>query len=198
MDDVENIYSFLLFTGYLKITNIDDRDAFSNQYHLVIPNKEVKTIFEKQFDKYFKEYTEQSKNELSEAFQLGDAINANQILNKILFASISFYDYDEKFYHGLLFGLLNSASPLSNQESGLGRYDVAVLSANIFETSYILELKASKSMAETKTDCLKALKQIEEKQCVEGLKQQGYENVLAYAIAFYKKGCYIMKFRNDK
>lgn len=198
MDDVDNIYSFLLFTGYLKIQKIKDNDAYSDQYHLVVPNKEVKTIFEKQFVKYFKDYTEQSKNELSKAFQLGDVKKANDIINDILSVSISFHDYDEKFYHGLLLGVLNASKPLSNQESGLGRYDIAYLPPVSSKPGYVIEVKVSSDLLNMESDCDKALTQIKDKQYVEGLKQRGYKNILAYGIAFHKKECLIKKLGDDK
>ena len=41
MDDIDNIYSFLLFTGYLKTV----KEMGRNTYTLTIPNKEVSTIY---------------------------------------------------------------------------------------------------------------------------------------------------------
>lgn len=41
MDNINNIYSFLLLTGYLKVI----KDRGENQYELVIPNKEVYEIY---------------------------------------------------------------------------------------------------------------------------------------------------------
>ena len=41
MDDINNIYSFLLFTGYLKTT----RHFGLNRYQLKLPNKEIKLIY---------------------------------------------------------------------------------------------------------------------------------------------------------
>ena len=40
MDDIDNIYSFLLFTGYLKIEKSSDL----YRYYLKIPNKEIEMI----------------------------------------------------------------------------------------------------------------------------------------------------------
>lgn len=49
MDNPNNIYSFMLFTGYLKIK----KQLSSKVYKLVILNKEVYDIFEISFKKYF-------------------------------------------------------------------------------------------------------------------------------------------------
>ena len=60
----DNVYSFLLFTGYLKIKNkVYDQDgqAIRNTYELVIPNKEVKYIYEDIFMNWFESYQKRKK-----------------------------------------------------------------------------------------------------------------------------------------
>lgn len=65
MDNIDNIYSFLLFTGYLKIKKqIDIRE-----YELVIPNREVYEIYNQSFIQYFKEYTKVRKRDFVEALK---------------------------------------------------------------------------------------------------------------------------------
>ena len=54
MDETDNIYSFLLFTGYLKIGKTIDREE--TIYELKIPNKEVRKVYTNQFEQYFHEY----------------------------------------------------------------------------------------------------------------------------------------------
>ena len=54
MDNIDNIYSFLLFTGYLKIGKQIDR----NVYELEIPNEEVREVYINQFEEYFKQVKE--------------------------------------------------------------------------------------------------------------------------------------------
>lgn len=50
MDELNNIYSFLLFTGYLKINkNLD-----YNYYELMIPNYEIKMIYQETFNDWSK------------------------------------------------------------------------------------------------------------------------------------------------
>lgn len=57
MDNINNIYSFLLLTGYLKVI----KDRGENQYELVIPNKEVFEIYKQSFMSYFEDYTTSKK-----------------------------------------------------------------------------------------------------------------------------------------
>ena len=55
MDETDNIYSFLLFTGYLKIGKTIDR--LEDIYELLIPNNEVRKVYTNQFEQYFEEIT---------------------------------------------------------------------------------------------------------------------------------------------
>lgn len=56
-----------------------------------------------------------------------DSKITNEKLNDVLFNSISYFDYDEKFYHGMLEEMLSDYQIVSNQESGLRRLDIALL-----------------------------------------------------------------------
>ena len=123
MDNINNIYSFLLLTGCLKVI----KDRGENQYELVIPNKEVYEIYKQSFMSYFEDYTTSKKNELYQELVDGDAKKVNLLLNDILLRSISYFDNQESFYHGFLVGLLNDYEVVSNRESGNGRFDVCVL-----------------------------------------------------------------------
>lgn len=139
MDNINNIYSFLLLTGYLKVI----KDRGENQYELVIPNKEVYEIYKQSFMSYFEDYTTSKKNELYQELVDGDAKKVNLLLNDILLRSISYFDNQESFYHGFLVGLLNDYEVVSNRESGNGRFDVCVLPENILGTVVLIECKHS-------------------------------------------------------
>ena len=118
MDQVNNIYSFLLFTGYLKTVKCIDEDKAI--YQLMIPNKEINRIYTTIFNEWFQEQVMRKSSEFVEALLNMDVETANKVLNAVLFQSISYFDYDEKFYHGILIGLLSDYQTLSNQESGEG------------------------------------------------------------------------------
>ena len=178
MDQINNVYSFLLFTGYLKAIKCVDNEK--RMYRLSIPNKEIKQIYVSIFSEWFNEQVEHIRN-------------ATEILNNVLFQSISYFDYDEKFYHGLLLGMLNDYIVASNKEYGLGRADIAILPRSIMDRGLILELKIATSMAEVRSMAQKACEQIRQKKYMEGLLANGYEDVIGYGIAFYKKSCVITK-----
>lgn len=194
MDDAENVYSFMLFTGYLKIKEAvcgADGEVLPGMYRLVIPNKEVQIIFENQFQKYFTDYVRDKKGLLLDDLKEGRVNQANLLLNDILFNSVSFYDNYEAFYHGFMTGLFAGYPVESNMESGEGRFDIAVLSPSPFGTNVVIECKKSKERKDLKADSRNAAQQIIEKKYIEGLHARGYDIVRGYGIAFYEKGCYI-------
>lgn len=189
MDNINNIYSFLLLTGYLKVI----KDRGENQYELVIPNKEVYEIYKQSFMTYFEDYTTSRKGELYQEFVDGDAKKVNLLLNDILLRSISYFDNQESFYHGFLVGLLNDYEVVSNKESGNGRFDVCVLPENILGTIVLIECKHSISEDDLIDDAKEGARQIVEQKYLEEHKFKKYENVIGYGISFYKKQCYVVK-----
>lgn len=189
MDNINNIYSFLLLTGYLKVI----KDRGENQYELVIPNKEVYEIYKQSFMSYFEDYTTSRKGELYQEFVDGDAKKVNLLLNDILLRSISYFDNQESFYHGFLVGLLNDYEVVSNRESGNGRFDVCVLPENILGTVVFIECKHSISEDDLIDDAKEGARQIVEKKYLEEHRFKKYENAVGYGISFYKKQCYVVK-----
>ena len=193
MDNINNIYSFLLLTGYLKII----KDMQENQYELVIPNKEVYEIYKQSFMSYFEDYTTSRKNELYQELVDGDAKKVNLLLNDILLRSISYFDNQESFYHGFLVGLLNDYEVVSNRESGNGRFDVCVLPENILGTIVLIECKHSISEDDLIDDAKEGARQIVEQKYLEEHRFKKYEKAIGYGMSFYKKQCYVVKVEYD-
>ena len=193
----DDIYSFLLFTGYLKIKEkvYENNELVEDTYKLVIPNKEVKKIYENIFIKWFREYQKERDSNFIDALIQEDVTKANSILQDVLLQSISYYDNYESFYHGFMVGFLNADGyeVKSNRESGEGRFDLAVLPYSILNTAIVIECKHSNSIKELRKDSKEASNQIIEKRYIEGLRDEGYENVIGYGISFYKKQCIITK-----
>lgn len=193
MDNINNIYSFLLLTGYLKVI----KDRGENQYELVIPNKEVYEIYKQSFMSYFEDYTTSRKGELYQELVDGDAKKVNLLLNDILLRSISYFDNQESFYHGFLVGLLNDYEVVSNRESGNGRFDVCVLPENILGIVVLIECKHSISEDDLIDDAKEGARQIVEKKYLEEHRFKKYENAIGYGMSFYKKQCYVVKVEYD-
>ncbi len=192
LDDTDNLYSFLLFTGYLKAISKTD----TNTYQLMIPNKEIQYIYTTIFEEWFKQQIKSYQASFLEALLQEHVEEANEILNTVLFQSMSYFDYDEKYYHGFLNGMLQGKGSyriVSNQESGFGRCDLAVLPAYNKNRGLLLELKVAKREEDVEKSAEVAIQQIKEKQYIEGLHRKGYTDILGYGIAFYKKTCVIKK-----
>ena len=192
MDDMNNIYSFLLLTGYLKVKE----KVGYNEYQLVIPNEEVRKIYAEIFEDYFDGYQSDYKGSFYQALLCGNVTEANQVLNEILEKSISYYDSQEDFYHGFLVGLLSGKKPKSNRESGDGRFDICVPAKTIAGTAIIIECKRSKKVEDLIDDAQNGAQQIFDKKYYQDFSLVGSKNVIGYGIAFYKKQCYVVKTKN--
>ena len=192
MDNINNIYSFLLLTGYLRVIE----DLGENKYRLVIPNREVYEIYKQSFMSYFEDYTFVRKEDLYQCLVKEDVDQANEILGDILSRSISYFDNEESFYHGFLVGLFSGKNIKSNRESGHGRFDLCILPKQIFQTALILECKHSTSVKELVSDAKEGAKQIIDNRYKDEIINDGYLHVKGYGISFYKKYCYIVKARD--
>lgn len=114
----------------------------------------------------------------------------------LLRGSISYYDTQEKFYHGFLFGLLSGLQNYeikSNRESGDGRPDIVLLPYDEQQPAVILELKYTKKITEMELLSKEALLQIKENHYNEDLLDEGYTSIISYGICFCKKTCRVQK-----
>jgi len=205
MDRISNIYSFLLFTGYLKIHKIIDRSR--NIYELEIPNKEIREIYINIFNEWFNDYTIARKPLLMEALLHQDEKRAQSIIIQILNKTISYHDEVEAFYHGFLGGLLVSDgyniksndkySIQSNKESGDGRFDLSVVPDDLNNPCIIIECKISKERRKLKSDSQDAIDQVIEKKYMDGFIADGYDPIYVYGLSFYKKTCFVTRLKSE-
>lgn len=189
MDNINNIYSLLLLTGYLKAIN----DLGDHRYELVIPNREVYEIYRQSFMSYFRDYASARKNTLYQELISGNEASVNEILNDILMRSISYYDNQESFYHGFLVGLLNDHEVISNREAGDGRFDLCILPDSILGTVVIIECKHSLSDDDLIEDAVDGAKQITDRNYFGEKRFKKYAHAVGYGISFNKKQCYVVK-----
>ena len=194
----DNLWNFLFFTGYLK--KISQRQEGETIYmEMAIPNSEVRYIYKNAVLRWFEEKVEKKteKKELTplyESLLKGDTEKMGEILSENLMETISFYDYQESYYHGFLAGLLRPMENYivqSNRESGNGRPDILVRYPSVRGKAVILEIKVAKTYQELEKKCDQALWQIEEQKYEEGLRREGYKDILKYGVAFYKKECMV-------
>ena len=124
----------------------------------------------------------------------GDPEKMAEILSENLMETISFYDYQESYYHGFLAGMLKNIGNYivqSNRESGNGRPDILVRYPSVRGKAIIIEIKVAKTYQGLEEKCDEALRQIEEQKYEEALRQEGYQDILKYGVAFYRKECMV-------
>ena len=102
-------------------------------------------------------------------------------------------DYHEDYYHAFLAGLFvdRGYETRSNKERGLGRPDLQLFDVDN-RRAMIMEVKKSDSRANMEKDCDEALQQIVDKEYAKNL-DTGFETVLCYGIAFFRKSAMIKK-----
>ena len=195
---IENLWSVLFTTGYLTHNGRTE----SGKYSLVIPNREIRNLFVKKIKEWFSDVSKsdgKTLEELCSAFVNEDAQKIEQIYGDYLWNTISIRDTavakekKENFYHGILLGLLGYKSNWlikSNAESGIGYSDILV-EVPTNRTGIVIELKYAED-GDLDAACDKALKQIEEKDYVAKLKQDGMDNFIKYGIACFKKVCRVV------
>lgn len=195
---IENLWSVLFTTGYLTHKGCTE----SGRYRLTIPNKEVRNLFIRKIREWFSDVTRNDGKTLEEfcnAFVDKDPRKIEQIFGDYLWNTISIRDTatakakKENFYHGILLGLLGyKASWLikSNAESGTGYSDILVEVPDN-RTGIVIELKYAED-GDMDSACSRALEQIEEKDYVDKLRQDGMRNFIRYGIACFKKDCKVV------
>lgn len=188
----EHIWSFLLFTGYLKQIKTELRDSII-YLTMVIPNVEVRSIYQRTIMQWFKEKTvADSRSELFNALISEDIETIEDTICDWLDETISFHDEQENYYHGFLTGLLSGFKGYtlkSNRESGDGRPDLMLLERRRHKLAVIIEIKATKEFTKLEYWCDEALKQINDNRYETELINDGYQKIIKYGVAFCKKSC---------
>ena len=189
----DEIWQLLLYSGYLTKAKNQEKESDSNIYNLKIPNKEIRKYFGNMFlNRFFG--TEVKTNTLIKALENGDIKKFEKTLGEIMINMLSHFDLDkemEKIYQVFMIGLvgflMGKYEIISNDESGYGRYDLAMIPIKSNEKAYLMEFKISKTKKGMEERAQKALKQIDEKKYDTKLKARGIKNILKIGVAFYGK-----------
>ena len=184
-DSEKNLWSVLLMTGYVSKA---DKAAGKGKVKLRIPNAEIANLFKDAVVARFERTLDAGDvDAFITAMWSKDDETASEMLTRILWNSISYFDYGEEYYHGMLNGIFTSRgfAPDSNDEAGLGRLDLRVKDRG--NRAYLLlEFKRSEKENDLDADCDEAIHQIFEKG-YDKVALEGYERQLIYGIAFYGK-----------
>ena len=193
LNNDDEIWQLLLYSGYLtkdeKQKEIDVTSEYTDVYNLRIPNKEIRKYFGNMFlNRFFG--TEVKTNILIKALENGDIKKFEKTLGEIMINMLSHFDLDkemEKIYQVFMIGLvgflMGKYEIISNDESGYGRYDLAMIPIKSNEKAYLMEFKISKTKKGMEERAQKALKQMYDTK----LKARGVKNILKIGVAFYGK-----------
>ena len=191
-----NLWSMLYLTGYLTKAREEDYNGklADGTVALMIPNAEIKEIFETTVVKWFDDSTKKcDRSTLFDAVWNGDSGNLTKEMNVLLRRTISYHDYKEDFYHAFLAGIFTGAGYMvdSNKEHGEGRCDVVVYDP-INSRVAIFEAKYTKSLDKLESECDAALQQIDDRMYAKEY-EDDYDQILCYGISFFKKRCMVKK-----
>jgi hypothetical protein len=194
----EAVFSFLLFTGYLRADErVSQDESGKAHWRLSVPNKEVSTVYRRLFLDWLQGGLGGGAplRAFCQALLAGDASQVEQQLGTILERTLSYHDTAgnarevvyQAFVAGLLVALETTHLVRSNRESGLGRCDVLITPRSPGGPGVALELKVLRP-SETMDDALAAaLEQVRTKTYAAELRAAGADPVVELAAVFDKK-----------
>ena len=191
---LDNLWSILFTTGYLTQSGTD----YGGMTELIIPNKEIRWIFEEQIQEWFETEIQKDVQKLEDfcrAFQENDTDAIEKGFTSYLKKTISIRDTSikkelkENFYHGILLGLFGNMSSWT-VKSNAGYSDIGV-EIEDQEIGIIIELKYAENAA-FDDGCQEALRQIRDRNYEEKLIDDGMKTIYRYGIACYKKRCKVI------
>ncbi len=189
------LWSVLYSTGYLT----DAAKPEGRMHKLVIPNKEIRKIYEERIRSWFRiKVTGDTKRweRFCRAVKSGDAETVQGLFGAFLSESISIRDTavrkdkKENFYHGMFLGLLRAEGSWvvkSNAESGNGYSDILLVVPSE-KTGCVIEVKYAEDGA-FDSALHEAMEQIETHEYTGLLRQKGMETIHKYGLACYRKTC---------
>ena len=200
LSSASNIWSFMLFSGYLKASEGTMTPDHLMSYTLGVPNTEVSTVFSTIIRGWINDGP--VKNDrlemMLQALDENDIEAFEEILNEFVVNTLSYYDTNgrdpEKVYQAFLLGMLvshGSYKVSSNRESGLGRYDILMCPVDVSRRGYIMELKRLRMSSTVETTLDTALQQIKDKRYAATLHAAGVRDILEMAITFDGKRVWV-------
>ena len=202
----EAVWALLLAAGYLTSPGKVPRNVAETPRPLKLTNHEVELTFDRMAKGWFSA-ARVRYDQFTRALLEGDTRVATRCLAEVARVCVSSFDSGthpsedsepERFYHGLVLGLLAQLrgrwSVESRRESGYGRYDVAIVptdGALGADPAVVIEFKVfdpdeEDSLADTVG---RARAQIEERDYVAGIKARGIDEsrIRIFGIAFRGK-----------
>jgi hypothetical protein len=198
----EAVWSLLLYSGYLTSKSTEWQNGLIAE--LFIPNKEVLFIYDQIINEWFSDPLSLTEyNNFINSLVIGDLKIFEAKLSSYISISSSYFDFNtntkEQVFHslilGLVLGLRNNYIIKSNQESGDGRFDVALIPKDKSGLGIMLELKTTDKESELEQAAQMALKQIEHKKYTNVFIEHSIKNIQCIGLAFCGKS---LKLASDK
>jgi hypothetical protein len=199
-----NIWSFLVFSGYLKPVSVTLKEEESI-YEIAIPNIEVRSFYRQTMKQWLqKRLGSKRLEDLLSALTQTDFDTFGSLLEEMVLAVLSYHDTagkePEKVYHAFVLGLLTHLMDRyvirSNRESGYGRYDVLMIPHNKTEPGFIFEFKkVNRPKEESESEAMEsALAQIKSKQYATELRELGVTQIWGIGVVVDKKQVWLESF----
>ncbi len=210
------LWTLLTYSGYLTTK----KQVARKEYELVIPNYEIKTIFQDTIIEWFEADINVIKSTLQKT---ANDLVSNKIIafergfKQIIGDTFSYYDTaknNEYIYHSYILGLLAIIGDdyiiKSNKESGDGRYDIMLIPHDKSKNGVVIEIKQIKKQkkSEKKHDFIArinkelstAISQINKNQYYKELIDNKIKesNIIKIPIVFAWKEPYITMISNGK
>jgi len=196
-DTPDALWSFLLFSGYLKAKEKTLSEYGELSAVLLIPNKEIRYVYREIILGWFQpniRIADKQYEKMLKALLSGNIAVFEHNFREMIQVVFNCFDVDrrqpEVAYHafslGLLVSLRDTYEVKSNRESGDGRYDVLLLPRHPNGRGIVLEFKkVRKEHGETLDNA--ALRQIRERRYDTELRERGVSDIVRIGIAFEGK-----------
>lgn len=195
--DPEALWSFLVFSGYLRVSEARQEEDGSTTAELGIPNRELRSLFSELFSEWLKAGLggQRQVEEVGRALLSGDVEACEHALGRLLGESASTLDTatsrraaPEQVYHAFVLGLLLYLQPRwlvrSNRESGYGRSDVLIVPREPGRPGVVLELKVKRRGQTTAKAIAEGLQQIADRDYAAELRAHGAAPIHALVAVF--------------
>lgn len=214
---VDNLWSVLYTTGYLTRKG----EANGDMMELVIPNKEIRTIFVEQIQEWFEDESGKDGRKLDKfcrAFLENNVAVIEEEFTSYLKKTISIRDTNVKkemkenlpagkatakglkrpnssvcFYHGILLGIFGHMDQwrVKSNAEAGDGYGDIVVEIDDGDVGIIIELKYAEN-ARFEAACKEAMEQIKARNYEELLLDDGMKTIYRYGIACYKRRCKVV------
>ncbi|PCH56771.1 MAG: hypothetical protein COC15_02650 [Legionellales bacterium] len=196
--NISAIWSLLFMAGYLKSTSSSSFGDGTIACTMQIPNNEIKGFYKRLVKECFAVNNSISwYNNFITDLTSGNIDSFIKKLERIMLNIVSTKDTEnperEKFYHGLMLGLIvgleDSYEIRSNKESGLGFYDLALIPKDPkpHKIGIVIELKKANTDKLLPAKADEAFAQINTKKYDTELRARGIKKIVKIGIAFSAK-----------